>query len=98
MLPDSEKELAADTANMRTAQPTISNLEQGTYTFILKVTDAKEQHSESEVNVYVKAAANEGPKADAGTDIEISLPKTWVILVRLRRKMNDVHYIHTYSN
>ena len=37
VLPDSEKELAADTANMRTAQPTISNLEEGTYTFILKV-------------------------------------------------------------
>ena len=36
VLPDSAKELAADTANMRTAQPTISNLEEGTYTFILK--------------------------------------------------------------
>ena len=44
------------------------------------MSDAKEQHSEDEVNVYVKAAANEGPKADAGEDIAISLPKTWVIL------------------
>ena len=46
----------------------------------IQVSDAKEQHSEDEVNVYVKAAANEGPKADAGEDIAISLPKTWVIL------------------
>ena len=47
----------------------------------MQVTDAKDQHSEDEVNVYVKAAAaNEGPKADAGDDIAISLPKTWVIL------------------
>ena len=43
VLPDSEKELAADTANMRTAQPTISNLEEGTYTFILKVGGGKFQ-------------------------------------------------------
>ena len=44
------------------------------------MSDAKEQHSEDEVKVYVKAAANEGPKANAGQDIAISLPKTWVIL------------------
>ena len=42
VLPDSAKELAADTANMRTAQPTISNLEEGTYTFILKAGNSNE--------------------------------------------------------
>ena len=31
------KELAADTQNMRTQNPRISNLEEGMYTFILKV-------------------------------------------------------------
>ena len=31
------KELAADSTNMRTAHPKLSNLEEGTYTFILKV-------------------------------------------------------------
>ncbi len=31
------RELAADTANMRTAHPRLSNLEEGTYTFVLKV-------------------------------------------------------------
>ena len=30
------RELAADTANMRTAHPRLSNLEEGTYTFVLK--------------------------------------------------------------
>ena len=47
------------------------------------MSDANGQHSEDEVNVYVKAPANEGPKADAGEDIEISLPKTWYILICL---------------
>jgi hypothetical protein len=53
---------------MRTPQPTISNLERGTYTLILKVTDQKDQTSEDEVNVYVQETANEAPKADAGKD------------------------------
>ncbi|XP_059086582.1 dyslexia-associated protein KIAA0319-like protein [Tigriopus californicus] len=74
------EELAADTQNMRTPQATISNLEEGTYTFVLKVTDAKGQFSQDEVNVYVKAPTNLPPTANAGPDQEISLPKTWVIL------------------
>ncbi len=32
-----KKELALDFTNMRTAQPKLSNLEEGTYTFVLKV-------------------------------------------------------------
>ncbi len=136
------RELAADTANMRTAHPRLSNLEEGTYTFVLKVnvrlslryywlhlmifnyfyflakktffsivnlpllfseigrwmisnknfvgtrsflrardafsnlvlslaqvTDAKGQSAEDEVSVYVKAAVNMPPVADAGKDI-----------------------------
>lgn len=45
-----------------------------------QVTDAKGQFSQDEVNVYVKAPTNLPPIANAGTNQEISLPKTWVIL------------------
>ena len=60
---------------MRTAHPTLSNLEEGTYTFVLTVTDAKGQSSEDEVNVYVKPPNNQPPKADAGEDKQTSLPQ-----------------------
>lgn len=43
------KELAADTNNMRTPHPHLSNLEEGVYTFVLKVTDSKGQTSEDQV-------------------------------------------------
>ncbi len=66
---EGQKELAADSTNMRTAHPKLSNLEEGTYTFVLKVTDAKGQSSTDEVNVYVKPAVNMPPVADAGKDI-----------------------------
>jgi hypothetical protein len=74
------QDLAADTKDMRTPHPHISNLEVGTYTFILKVTDAKGQSSESMVNVYVKAPTNDPPVANAGKNKSISLPKSWVTL------------------
>jgi hypothetical protein len=41
--PEGGRDLAADSTNMRTAHPVLTNLEEGTYTFILKVTDAKGQ-------------------------------------------------------
>lgn len=61
-------ELAADSTNMRTAHALLSNLEEGTYTFVLKVTDAKGQTATDEVNVYVKPAINMPPTANAGPD------------------------------
>ena len=66
---------AVDTQDMRTAHPTLSNLEEGMYTFVLKVTDAKGHASEDEVNVYVKPPNNQPPKAEAGDDIQTSLPQ-----------------------
>ena len=47
--PPGGKELAADTNNMRTQNPHLSNLEEGVYTFTLKVTDAKGQTDEDQV-------------------------------------------------
>ena len=75
-----EKKLAADTKDMRTQFPQISNLEEGVYSFHLKVTDGKGQFSEDSVNVYVKPAINQPPVAKAGQNRTISLPKNWVIL------------------
>jgi len=46
------KELAADTSNMRTPYPHISNLEEGVYTFTLKVTDSKGQSDEDQVSWF----------------------------------------------
>ncbi len=75
-----ETKLAADSKNMRTSNPYLSNLEEGMYTYNLKVTDAKGQTSEDEVNIYVKPSKNQPPVANAGKDKNISLPKNWVVL------------------
>ena len=76
---DSAK-LAADTTNTRTAHPHLAKLEEGVYTFTLKVTDIKGQSSEDTVNVYVQKPSNQPPTANAGGDQEISLPQNWIIL------------------
>ena len=72
--------LAADTKDMRTQHPTISNLQEGVYTFHLKVTDVKGQTGEDDMSVYVKAAMNQPPVAHAGRNRTINLPKNWVML------------------
>ena len=79
-LNEGDKKLAADTKDMRTPFPHISNLEEGVYSFHLKVTDAKDQTSEDDMNVYVKAAINQPPVAKAGQNRTLDLPKNWVIL------------------
>ena len=43
------KELAADIKDTRMPHPHLSNLEEGVYTFTLKVTDAKGQSDEDQV-------------------------------------------------
>lgn len=50
------------------------------YTFTLKVTDSANQSSTAEVHVFVKPPTNQPPIADAGENITISLPQTWVVL------------------
>ena len=61
-----DKKLAADTKDMRTEFPKISNLEEGVYSFHLKVTDAKGQSSEDDMSVYVKPPINQPPVANGG--------------------------------
>lgn len=72
--------LAVDMQDTRTPFLKLSDLEEGHYQFILRVVDAAEQASNSTVNVYVKLPPLTVPKANAGSAIQLTLPKTQAIL------------------
>lgn len=76
----SDEAKAVDMQNTRTPFLELSHLEEGIYTFELKVTDAKGQNSSSKVHVFVKPPTNLPPVARAGKNITISLPDTWTLL------------------
>ncbi|XP_032664375.1 dyslexia-associated protein KIAA0319-like protein [Odontomachus brunneus] len=82
----SDQNKAVDMQNTRTPYLQLSNLEEGMYTFVLKVTDNSEQSSTAEVHVFVKPPTNKPPKADAGDDISIALPLTRAVLNGTRSK------------
>ncbi|CAD6999550.1 dyslexia-associated protein KIAA0319-like protein [Ceratitis capitata] len=71
---------AVDMQNTRTPYLQLSNLEEGIYTFVLKVTDGSGQSSTAKVHVFVKAQTNTPPVAVAGGNQTINLPRNWVIL------------------
>lgn len=71
---------AVDMQDTRTPYLRLSNLEEGIYTFVLKVTDASNQSNMAKVSVFVKRPSNKPPEANAGANQTISLPQTWVIL------------------
>lgn len=71
---------AVDMQDTRTPYLQLSDLEEGMYTFVLKVTDSANQSSTAQVHVYVKPPTNQPPIADAGDNVTISLPQTWVEL------------------
>lgn len=71
---------AVDMQNTRTPFLELSHLEEGMYTFELRVTDAKGQNSSSKVHVFVKPPTNLPPVARAGKNVTISLPQTWTII------------------
>ena len=56
------------------ADPELSGLIEGTYTFILTVTDDDGDTDSDEVQVTVNPAPNVAPVADAGLDIYVPLP------------------------
>lgn len=72
--------LAVDMQDTRTPILKLSNLEEGMYTFQLKVTDSAGQSSTAKVHVFVKPPTNQPPVAKAGDNITISLPQTWVVV------------------
>ncbi|CAH4029959.1 unnamed protein product [Pieris brassicae] len=71
---------AVDMQNTHSPYLQLSNLSEGVYTFVLKVTDSSSQSSTAEVHVFVKPPTNTPPVANAGEDVFISLPQTWVRL------------------
>lgn len=71
---------AVDMKDTRTPFLHLSNLEEGHYQFILRVTDGNGQSSEAPVYVYVQKPNMNIPKANAGEDLRIVLPNTTVIL------------------
>ncbi|CAK1586989.1 unnamed protein product [Parnassius mnemosyne] len=71
---------AVDMQNTHSPYLQLSNLSEGVYTFVLKVTDSSGQSSTADVHVFVKPPTNTPPIAEAGSDIFISLPQTWVTL------------------
>lgn len=62
------------------------------YTFVLKVTDNNGQSSESEVHVFVKPPTNKPPIANAGQDVFVALPRTWVLL-DASESTDDIHIV-----
>lgn len=71
---------AVDMQDTRTPYLKLSHLEEAMYTFTLKVTDSANQSSTAEVHVFVKPPTNQPPVAEAGDNITISLPQTWVVI------------------
>ncbi|XP_015434553.1 PREDICTED: dyslexia-associated protein KIAA0319 isoform X2 [Dufourea novaeangliae] len=88
----SDQNKAVDMQNTRTPYLQLSNLEEGMYTFVLKVTDDSEQYSTAEVHVFVKPPTNKPPKADAGEDITIALPETKTMLDG-RKSKDDIKIV-----
>ncbi|XP_023029330.2 dyslexia-associated protein KIAA0319-like protein isoform X1 [Leptinotarsa decemlineata] len=71
---------AVDMQDTRTPYLQLSNLQEGMYTFTLKVTDSANQSSTAQVHVFVKPPTNKPPVAVAGNNLTISLPQTWVVV------------------
>ncbi|ENN76928.1 hypothetical protein D910_07061 [Dendroctonus ponderosae] len=69
-----------DMQNTRTPYLQLSNLQEGVYTFTLKVMDSANQSSTAQVHVFVKPPTNKPPFADAGANTTISLPQTWAVV------------------
>ena len=77
---EGEADLPADISGARSQFLTVSNLVQGQYSFVLKVTDEAGQSDEDDVKVYVKPPTNLPPVVNAGPDQELSLPLPFVTL------------------
>ena len=88
----SDQNKAVDMQNTRTPYLQLSNLEEGMYTFVLKVTDDSDQSSTAEVHVFVKPPTNTPPKADASDDITIALPETKTVLDG-RKSKDDIKIV-----
>ncbi|CAH0563661.1 unnamed protein product [Brassicogethes aeneus] len=75
-----DEQKAVDMQDTHTPYLKLSNLEEGMYTFTLKVTDSNNKSSTAQVHVFVKPPTNKPPVANAGGNRTISLPQTWVVV------------------
>lgn len=76
----SDQNKAVDMQNTRTPYLQLSNLEQGMYTFVLKVMDDSEQFSTAEVHVFVKPPTNKPPIGEFRISIKIK-PIRYIYLI-----------------
>lgn len=76
----SDEAKAVDMQNTRTPYVQLSNLEEGMYTFVLKVTDGSGQSSTAKVHVFVKPPTNSPPVVKAGANVTSNLPVNWALL------------------
>ncbi|KAL7732580.1 hypothetical protein ACLKA6_019208 [Drosophila palustris] len=76
----SDEAKAVDMQNTRTPYVQLSNLEEGMYTFVLKVTDGSGQSSTAKVHVFVKPPTNSPPVVKAGLNVTSNLPVNWALL------------------
>jgi dyslexia-associated protein KIAA0319-like protein len=81
--------------NTHTPNLSLSHLEEGIYTFELKVTDAKGQNSSSKVHVFVKPPTNLPPNANAGKNLTISLPQSFIVL-NANQSTDDIRITQYY--
>lgn len=70
----------ASFANAAAATTAVSNLVAGTYVFHLEVKDSKGAIATDDVKVTVNPMSNQGPIANAGADITITLPVNYTTL------------------
>ena len=71
---------AVDMANANTPELTISAFTEGTYVFRLTVTDDKGAKGSDDVKVTVEAPDWQAPIANAGLDLEVTLPADFVTI------------------
>lgn len=76
----SDTSKAVDMQDTRKPYLKLSNLEEGVYTFVLKVTDASNQSDTASVRVFVHRSADRPPTANAGRNETINLPQNWFTL------------------
>ncbi|XP_047368671.1 dyslexia-associated protein KIAA0319 [Vespa velutina] len=88
----SDQNKAVDMQFTRTPYLHLSNLVEGMYTFVLKVTDYSGQSSSAEIHVFVKPPTNKPPTANAGEDITIALPETRTVLDG-RKSKDDIKIV-----
>ena len=67
-------------ASPNSVQTSVNNLTQGVYAFELMATDNSGATAKDTVQITVNAAPNQSPAADAGTDINITLPTNSITL------------------